>query len=346
MDLGASGALARQWRTRRRGGELSRAPRLAGGPRPARSPSATIPADHHATAPTRRREGSIQAILKTRRDLRQGRVSALSGEVSTRNQPRSRCGGQSSHWCSMRRSGSVGGHERELDGGAEEAAARVEHGTGSALRQRTTVAHGILVEPTPWPSGWRALSAETPGDSGLPYRPHHQKGRDNEPAPLRRLSTRSRWFRTGLPCRQTERTPAYRPILCVAAGCADRRADGARSHERARHLTISSTSTTPRAHHAPRRRLPRRAGRARRIEASITAPACAVPRARLSAGAGRRLGGLVPLGLEIPNMRSELSRMRPCPPALDNEWNAGNDETGSERAQDEPSERDALEIPD
>jgi len=45
-------------------------------------------------------------------------------------------------------------------------------------------------------------------------------------------------------------------------------------------------------------------------------------------------------------MSFEPPCLRPCPPALDTERNAGNDETGTERAEDESSEGDAVEIPD
>jgi len=38
--------------------------------------------------------------------------------------------------------------------------------------------------------------------------------------------------------------------------------------------------------------------------------------------------------------------LRPCPPALDTERDAGNDETRTERAEDESGKGDAVEIPD
>ena len=60
----------------------------------------------------------------------------------------------------------------------------------------------------------------------------------------------------------------------------------------------------------------------------------------------RRLGHLIPLGPEIPDMRLEPSRLRPRPPALYTKRDAGNDETRTECSQDESSERDAVDIPD
>ena len=114
------------------------------------------------------------------------------------------------------------------------------------------------------------------------------------------------------------------PVLCIAER--SRPADGGRPRIGARSVVPRGQRRTERDDQQDKR------GEQRSHDES-----------RLWAGAWWRLGRSVPPGLEIPDLRFEA---RPRPPVLDSEREAGNDETCSERAEDESSERDAVEAPD